>query len=155
MRNPPIIRVHAIVISLLALALLTGASAGVVGDRMLTPQPRRLRILTGDMSGVFDRLQLTAAQRVQAESIAARSAPRSQAIMLETAERLRAVADSADVELRAILTTEQRRMLDSLRGGVRFTLKRKVPGPNGTKVDTVFDSGIKPPITSLTPILVK
>ena len=81
MRKPPAVRARAIVISMLALALVTGASAGVVGDRILAPRPR-LRILTSDMSGVFDRLHLTATQRVHAESIAARSAPRSQAIMI-------------------------------------------------------------------------
>ena len=135
--------VRAIVISLLVLAFVTGASAGVAGDRLLGPQVR-LRITTTDMSRVFDRLDLTANQRVQAESIAARSAPRSHTIMLEAAERLRAVADSVDAELRAILTPEQQRRLDSLRAGPRITLKRKVVTPGGTKIDTVFDTNIKP-----------
>ena len=144
MKSLPTPGIRGIVISLLALAFVTGASAGVAGDRLLAPQTR-LRITTTDMSRVFDRLGLTGRQRVQAESIAARSAPRSHAIMLETAERLRAVADSVDAELRAILTPEQQRMLDSLRAGSRITLKRKVVGPSGTRVDTLFDANVKQP----------
>jgi hypothetical protein len=136
--------VRAVVISLLLLAFVTGASAGVAGDRLLTPQ-LRLRIVAPDMSTVFDRLRLSPEQRRQAESIAARSAPRSHAIMLETAERLRAVADSVDTELRAILTPDQRRTLDSLRVGPRLMLRRKVVGAGGTTIDTLFDTSIKTP----------
>lgn len=57
--------------------------------------------------------------------------------MLEVAERLRAASDSVDAELRAILTTEQRARLDSLRRQPMFMIKRKTAG-NVTTVDTVF-----------------
>jgi hypothetical protein len=54
------------------------------------------------------------------------------------ADRLRAVADSVDAELRKILTPEQRTRLDSLRvHGPQFMLKRKRVTPTGTAVDTV------------------
>jgi hypothetical protein len=64
--------------------------------------------------------------------------------MLEAAERLRLVADSVDVELRGILTPAQQRVLDSLRVGPQFTLKRKVQGPNGTAVETLLAPKFRP-----------
>jgi hypothetical protein len=58
--------------------------------------------------------------------------------MVDMADRLRAVADSVDAELRQILTPEQRTRLDSLRvNGPQFMLKRKRVTPTGTTVDTV------------------
>ena len=57
--------------------------------------------------------------------------------MRDVAERLRAVSDSVNAELRAILATEQRARLDSLRHPAVFLIKRKTPG-NATTVDTVF-----------------
>ena len=100
-------RYRVLLTSLIALAVIAGASAGIAGDRLLAPRIR-VRAAIGDMSGVFDRLALSPEQRRRAEAIVARSAPRSEAIMLELAERLRDVADSVDAELRAILTPEQR-----------------------------------------------
>jgi hypothetical protein len=142
--SPQSSRARAIVISLLTLAFIAGASAGVAGDRLLTPR-LQLRASLGDMSAVFDRLQLSPEQRRHADSIVARSTPRSQAIMIEVAERLRAVADSVDAELRAILTPEQRVRLDSLRRGSRMLLKRRVVTPGGTRVDTLFDTSVATP----------
>ena len=128
-----------LVLSLVALAFAAGAFAGVVGDRLLAPRVR-IGATVGDMSGVLDRLALTSAQRAQAEAIVARTAPRSRAVMLELAERLRLVADSVDAELRAILTPEQRLRLDSLRREPRLLLKRKVSTGGGEAVDTLIDT---------------
>jgi hypothetical protein len=99
--------------------------------------PRALRVRIDDLSAVLDRLQLTAEQRRLADSIVARSAPRSEAIMLEVGERLRAVADTVDRELRTILTAEQRARLDSMRTGPHLVLKRKEAGSGATRVDTL------------------
>jgi Spy/CpxP family protein refolding chaperone len=123
--------------AVLALAFVAGAAAGVSLDRLMTPQPAFRERITRDMSGTLDKLALTPQQRARADSIIQRSAPRTEAAMIEVAERLRSVSDSVDAELRAILTSEQRARLDSLRRQPMFMLKRKTPG-NSTKVDTVF-----------------
>ena len=134
-------RLRGLVVSLLLIAFIAGVSAGVAGDRLLAPRIM-IRAKIGDMSGVFDKLELTPEQRRQAESIVERSAPRSEAIMIDVAERLRAVADSVDDDLRTILTPVQRARLDSLRSDSRIMLKRKLVTPGGTKVDTVFDTSM-------------
>lgn len=132
-------RLRIAVFTLVLLAFVAGASAGVAGDRLLAPRVR-LRATFDDMSRVFDRLQLTPEQRRQADEIVAGSAPRTRAVMLELGERLQRVADSVDMELRAILTLEQRLRLDSLRSDSRLLLKRKVLTPGGTRVDTLLDT---------------
>jgi hypothetical protein len=146
MTSPPTLsryryRYRVLLTSLIALAFIAGASAGIAGDRLLAPRIR-LRATLDDMSGVFDRLALSPQQRRRAEAIVARSAPRAEAIMLEVAERLRSVADSVDAELRAVLTPEQRLRLDSLRRDSRLMLKRKVVTPRGTRVDTLLDTSM-------------
>ena len=125
------------VATLVVLAFVTGASAGVAGDRLVAPR-LPIRTTLGDMSGTLDRLGLTTAQRRQADAIVARSAPRSREVLIELGERLRLVADSVDAELRSILTAEQRLRLDSLRTAPRLMLKRKL---DGQKVDTILDTG--------------
>ena len=91
-----------------------------------------------DMSGVLDRLRLSPDQRVRAEAILARSAPRAESLMVEMAERLRAISDSVDGELRGILDPAQRVRLDSLRRGRSVMIKRKTVSPDGrTSVDSV------------------
>jgi Spy/CpxP family protein refolding chaperone len=138
--------IRGLVISMLLLAFVAGVSAGVTGDRLLTPHVL-VRARVGDMSSVLDRLRLTPAQRAQADAIVQRSTPRAEAIMIEVAERLRAVADSLDDELRAILTPDQRARLDSLRGDPRIMLKRRMVTPRGTTVDTILDTSLtrRPP----------
>ena len=128
-----------LVASLMALSFVAGAGVGVAGDRLLAPRIG-LRATLDDMSAVFDRLALTPTQRTMAEAIVARTTPRSQQIMIEVADRLRAVSDSLDAELRAILTPAQRLRLDSLRQEPQFMLRRKVTTPRGTTVDTLLDT---------------
>lgn len=122
-----------------ALALVAGLAGGVILSRLLTPAPK-LRIASGDMSAVLQRLDLTDEQRAAATEILDRSAPRSRAIMLEMAARLRSVADSVDAELRQVLTAEQRAQLDSLRREPRLVLQRKMVTPSGTMTDTIVDT---------------
>ena len=123
--------------TLVVLAFVTGASAGVIGDRLVAPR-LTIRTTLGDMSGTLDRLGLTPAQRRQADSIVSRSEPRSREVLIEVGERLRLVADSVDTELRSILTADQRFRLDSLRTEPRLMLKRKL---DGARVDTILDTG--------------
>jgi Spy/CpxP family protein refolding chaperone len=130
-------RSRAIAGALLVLVFVTGAAAGVTADRLLTPKPILRARITRDMSGVLDKLGLTAQQRAQADAIIERSGPRTEEAMIEVAERLRIVSDSVDAELRAILTPEQRTLLDALRRQPMFMLKRKASG-SGTKVDTIY-----------------
>ena len=135
MTIPPSRR-RAVVVSLLLLTFVAGAAAGIAGGNLLRPREPRVKL---QMSAVLDRLDLTPEQRRQADAILARSAPRSQAIIADLTERLRAVADSVDVELRGILTAEQRARLDGMRSERRLMMKRKVVGPEGARVDTVLD----------------
>ena len=133
-------RARVVVFTLVALAFVAGASAGFAGNRLMTRKTIRLRA-DYNLDGVLDRLELTPEQRRVADSIVARSAPRSEAIVLEVGERLRAVADSVDAELRSVLTPAQRIRLDSMRSGPRMLMRRKVVRPGGgTTVDTLFDS---------------
>lgn len=122
---------------LLALVFVAGAAAGVAADRLLVPRPVLRTRIVNDISGVLDRLGLTPEQRRQADEIVQRRGSRTEDAMRALAERLRSEADSVDAALRAILTTEQRARLDSLRRHPVFMLKRKGPG-NGITVDTVL-----------------
>ena len=56
--------------------------------------------------------------------------------MREVVPRLSAIADSANVELRRILTPEQRSRLDSLTSRAVFVLKRK-GADSTTQLDTI------------------
>ncbi|HSA56285.1 MAG TPA: hypothetical protein VLE53_11320 [Gemmatimonadaceae bacterium] len=140
MSQPPPKRLWITVASLVLLAFVAGASAGIVGDRLVSPR-FGIRATLDDMSGVLDRLDLTPEQRRQADSIVSRSEPRSREVLVELGERLRRVADSVDAELRTILTAEQRLRLDSLRTEPRLMLKRKTMTPGGERVDTLLDTG--------------
>ena len=135
-----------VIASMLALAFVGGASAGVAGDRLLNARTG-IRVTMDDGSALLDRLSLTPDQRVRAESILARRSPLARAVMTEAATKLRQVADSADADLREILTPSQRVALDSLRRSSRRVLMRKVHTPAGTRVDTLvdMDSGVTPP----------
>jgi hypothetical protein len=135
-----------LVVSIGVLAFMAGAFAGVAADRLLAPR-LRIRAPMEEMANVLDRLELTAEQRARAQAILTRTAPQSQEIMLELAERLQLVADSVDAELRAILTPAQRLRLDSLRTEPRVLLKRKAVTPLGPKVDTLIDTTgrVRPP----------
>jgi hypothetical protein len=132
-------RSRAVGFILLGVVFGAGVATGVVIDRWMIPRKVVHARLVGDMSRVLDSLSLTPEQRMHAERIVERSAPRTEAAMLEVGERLQTVADSVDAELRAILTPEQRTRLDALRRRPTIMLKRKVKEPGGrTSVDTVY-----------------
>ena len=137
MINEKTSRSRALAWSLLALAFVAGAAAGVTVDRLVATEPVLRTRITRDMSGPLDKLELTPQQRAQADSIMERSAPHAERAMRDVAERLQSVSDSLDAELRAILTPPQRARLDSLRRQPLFMLKHKGPG-SATTVDTLF-----------------
>jgi Spy/CpxP family protein refolding chaperone len=145
MRSATPKRLYAAVALLTLLAFIAGASAGVVGNRLLAPRIQ-IRTTIGDMGPVLDRLRLTPEQRRRADSIVSRSEPRAREVLVELGARLQMVADSVDAELRAVLTPEQRLRLDSLRSDSRLLLKRKTMTPKGESVDTLLDTSTgRPP----------
>jgi hypothetical protein len=109
----------------LTLVFLTGAAVGITAHAIWSRSEPRAMLTASGMAGVLDELHLTPSQRVTADSILDRSAPQSEALMLEMARRMGSVADSVDVQLRAILTPQQRRRLDELRRKPVFLLRRR------------------------------
>ena len=130
---------NALLAALLVTIFVAGVAVGVMADRLSGNKGMLRARVVNDVSPILDRLNLSAAQRAQAESIFTKRSPQSEALMLEMAGRLRGVSDSIDAELRKILTAEQRARLDSLRTREpSFMLKRKIVTPGGTRVDSVF-----------------
>jgi hypothetical protein len=124
---------------LLLVVFCAGIALGVAADRLLRSERPPRTMLGSSMAGVLDRLDLTPEQRSRAETILQRHTPRTEDLMAELATRLAAESDSLDAELRALLSTAQRELLDSLRTRQPIVLRRKQPGPGGTSVvDTIF-----------------
>ena len=122
----------------LLVTFAAGVAIGALMTRLSSSTEPHTTLRPRNMSAILDKLQLSTAQRVAADSILDHSEPRTDAIMLELAQRLGSVADSVDGQLRAILTPAQRQRLDALRKKPIFMLKRN--SVNGETVDTVFRS---------------
>lgn len=122
---------------MLTLTFLAGAAAGVSALEIWSPSGSRVTIKASSMSTVLDELRLTPARRRTADSILARSAPQSESLMVDLARRMSTVADSVDLQLRAVLTPQQRRRLDELRRKPVFLLRRRSKG-GAEIVDTVY-----------------
>jgi len=120
----------------LAIAFLAGVAVGVAAVKVSSRSDTAATLKTSNMAVVLDELMLDSAQRVSADSIVQRSAPRTEAVMIEFAGRLASVADSVDAQLRAILTPQQRRRLDGLRRKPVFLLKHRSKAGSET-VDTL------------------
>jgi hypothetical protein len=133
-------RPRVIAVVLLSAVFVAGVAVGFVLHRLVRPQPQLRSAITADMSGVLEKLDLTPAQRAQADSIFERRAPATEAAMREVADRLGAISDSLDRELRSILTDEQQARLDSLRSQATIMLKRKST-TGATRVDTIVRPG--------------
>ena len=122
---------------MLVLTFAVGVLAGVAADRTVTRRPAvnvRVRMRMPDM---LDRLALTPEQRRAADSILERSSPRSEAAMRELMPRLAAIADSANVELAAILTPAQRIRFDSMTRGAVIVLRKK-DSAGHERIDTIL-----------------
>jgi hypothetical protein len=124
-------------ITVMVVVFIAGLGGGVLVDRVVLNKPMlRARVVARDLSPVLDKLDLTREQRARIDSILAERAPASESVMIRLADEMRAVSDSVDRELRAILTPAQRARLDSLRPPQpQFVLKRKTSG--GSSVDTI------------------
>jgi hypothetical protein len=104
-------------LTLLVVVFLVGVLAGAAGDRLLLrprpseqrppeqrpPEPREGQRLPK----VLEDMDLTPVQRAAIDSILASGRPRNEAIMNEVLPRLRAVSDSLQQGIRAVLTPAQ------------------------------------------------
>lgn len=90
-----------------------GAAAGVAWERTRAEQPMfRVHVNGGDARiEALEELGLTDEQRRRIEQVFERAQPRTDAALRETLPRLRAVTDSINAEVQAVLTPEQRRRL--------------------------------------------
>lgn len=105
-----------LVLGTFAALFAAGAAAGVAWERTRHPETGfRIRV-DGGRARVesFEALGLTADQKRRIEQIFVDAQPRTDAVLRETLPRLRAVTDSINAEIQAILTPEQRRRLGRL-----------------------------------------
>jgi Spy/CpxP family protein refolding chaperone len=106
-------RARLLVLGSFALMFAAGAFAGVAWERARDAQPMFRVMVDGGRTRIdaLDELGLTDAQRQQIDGVFRRAQPRTDAVMKEMLPRLRAVTDSVNAELQAVLTPEQRRRL--------------------------------------------
>ena len=121
---------------LLGVVFLAGVLGGLALDRVVVAKKAPPPGLSLKVPDVLDQLDLSTAQRQMADSILQRSSPRSEAMMRELVPRFRAIADSVNAELAALLTVRQRAKLDSLTRGSVFVIKKRSPSGK-ERVDTV------------------
>lgn len=138
----------------LAAAILIGVAAGVTGERLRAsaerpPPPRIERDRPPDgrfrdrLPPMFERLDLTDAQRTAIRQTMERYAPLTRGVMDEMVPRLRAIRDSAQVEVEALLTDEQRARLAEL--SEDFWDRRWEGGRRGRRGSGFRDSFPPPP----------
>lgn len=114
---------------LLGLAAALGALLGIMGDRIISAQgsgPQE-RVMSGPpprggmpsalryTEGLAARLDLTAEQRAQIDSILAEERVRAREVTRRFQPQFRAIAQETRARVEAVLTPEQRAQLDSLR----------------------------------------
>lgn len=147
-------RVRAKGLALLAVAFVVGGLCGAAVTRMVPPRPGFVT-LPGpvEVSGVppvYEELGLSAGQRARVEQILRSARPETDSLVRATLPRLRALADSIDGEIRAVLTPEQRRELDRRfpqgimgpAGGPAVGIE--LSGPGGTIIlDSASTSGVQ------------
>ncbi len=87
----------------------------------------------------FDQLNLSIRQRQLIVDILARARPRTDSTMRDVIPRLRAITDSVDAEIRAVLDSTQRERLSTIRGATDPVLLFKhAETKNGpSRVDTI------------------
>ena len=107
-------RVRLIVLSTFAAVFAAGAAAGVAWQRSRADEPLfRVRVEKGRVEA-FDQLGLSADQRRRIERIFLDAQPRTDAVLRDALPRLRAVTDSVNAEIHAVLTPEQSQRLGRL-----------------------------------------
>lgn len=103
-----------LVLASFAAVFAAGAAAGVAWQRAQVGEKPGFRVMVdGGRARVdaFDELGLTDDQRRRIEQVFVRAQPRTDAVLAEALPRLRAVTDSINTEIQAVLTPEQRRRL--------------------------------------------
>lgn len=121
---------------LLVIVFIAGGVAGALVDRanpMKEKRPFRERFEQrvdgpgepdgpGEFPRFFRDLNLTDSQREQIRAIFERHRPTIDSIMGESMPRIRALRDSADAEISALLTPEQREKFEKLSPRFRFPM---------------------------------
>ena len=110
-------RARLLVLGSFAALFAAGAAAGIAWERTRGGDGPAFRVMVdGPRARVeaFEELGLTDDQRRRIEQVFVRAQPRTDAVLRETLPRLRAVTDSINAEVQAVLTPEQRRRLGRL-----------------------------------------
>lgn len=131
--------------ALLVITFLAGLAAGYTVAGMRAPAPwggerGRIRIMLPDsLPPAFEQLELTIVQRQQVLGILARARPTTDSILRGVIPRLRALTDSVDGEIRAVLRPEQRERLLTLRRATEpmLLLKTAPTAQSPARVDTI------------------
>lgn len=121
---------------------IAGALAGAAGGRMLgggaTPLGATLVTVSRQMPGALRGLGLSADQERAIQSVFDRHQPRSDSLLRTLMPAVRAITDTLDAEVRAILTPSQRAQLDRMRRPEpTFLLKHRGPFDSTERVDTL------------------
>jgi Spy/CpxP family protein refolding chaperone len=97
-------------LAVLAIAFLVGSLTGAAAIRVADAEapPKLMRGKTTQAAPLLERLELTPDQRVQVDAILERRRQEMEQFWNVHRPTLRAIADSARAELRAVLTPEQR-----------------------------------------------
>jgi hypothetical protein len=131
--------------ALLLGTFIAGAVAGLAPSFLAVPalgttlgsDGVRLRLST-DLPPAFEELQLTPAQRTAVVQILASARPRTDAVLADVLPQLRAITDSVDAAIRAVLRPDQRERLTRIRGahGPVLVIRRPTSG-GASRVDTI------------------
>lgn len=117
-------------ILLLAIAFVIGGIAGVLVDRAKRSRDHRPRFERvekrmggpGEFPGFFGKLDLTDEQREKIRAIFEAHRPVIDSLMGETMPRIRALRDSAEAEIRLVLTAEQLEKFEKLSKRHKFPM---------------------------------
>jgi Spy/CpxP family protein refolding chaperone len=117
-------------IILLAIVFVVGGVAGAMVDRANLFRERKPRTFgmdrhldkPGDMPRFFDKLDLSDDQRTQIHGIFDAHRPVIDSLMGETMPRIRALRDSAEAQISALLTPEQREKFEKFSPRHRFPM---------------------------------
>ena len=124
----------------------TGA-ARPTGDPVTRPPSDPVVRIHDELPASFDALALSAEQRATITDILARARPKTDAALRDLIPRLRAITDSVDAQIRAVLRPAQREQLSRIRGAHApvLLLKRPTPGGGPPRVDTVMSGSRRSP----------
>ena len=134
-------RAAALLLATFAAGAITGYSVAY-GRQRATPESAHgsIRVMLADsLPPAFQQLRLTAEQRIKVIEILARARPKTDSALRAVLPRLRALTDSVDADIRAILRPDQRAVLSTMRGASQpvLLLKRGSTGEQPARIDTL------------------